>query len=233
MSRSPVVVAAALSQVEHADVDECLKRIAEHHAADVSPGLWEEVLRGDETHERTEGTMTRTPGSVFVTYIATTPNKLWDSLTSGDITKQYFFGRCAESDWQAGSPFKLVMEDGRIDSRGTVLESEPPHRLAVTWRVEWIEEFRRLPEATVTFQIDPLGDIVRLTVSEFHPAGIDKKYIEGGRRGWPAILSGLKTSAGNSAVRSRGSSCPTCLPSKSRTTVGHCLRGSRRELTSL
>ena len=98
-----------------------------------------------------------------------------------------------ESDWKAGSPFKLLMEDGRIDSQGKVLESDPPRRLAVTWHVEWMEEFRHLPEAIVTFQIDLLGDVVRLTVSEFHPDGIDPKYLEGGRRGWPIILSGLKT----------------------------------------
>jgi hypothetical protein len=58
----------------------------------------------------------------------------------------------------------------------------------VTWHVEWTEEFRRLPEAIGTFQIDALGDVVRLTVSEFHPEGIDEKYLEGDRRGWPVTL---------------------------------------------
>jgi uncharacterized protein YndB with AHSA1/START domain len=137
--------------------------------------------------------MTKKPSSVFVTYIATTSKNLWEALTNGDFTKQYFFGRRMESDWKVGSPFKLVMEDGRIDSQGKVLESEPPRRLAVTWHVEWMEELRHVPAAIVTFEIDVLGDVVRLTVSEFHPEGIDRKYIEGGRRGWPIILSGLKT----------------------------------------
>ncbi len=137
--------------------------------------------------------MTDKPSSVFVTYIVTTADRLWEALTNGKITTQYFFGRRMESDWKVGSPWKLVMEDGRIDSQGKVLESDPPRRLDVTWHVEWIEEFRRLPEAIVTFQSDPLGDVVRLTVSEFHPEGIDPKYLEGGRRGWPIILSGLKT----------------------------------------
>jgi uncharacterized protein YndB with AHSA1/START domain len=137
--------------------------------------------------------MTDKPSSVFVTYIVTTAERLWESLTSGQITQQYFFGRRMESDWKVGSPFKLVMEDGRIDSQGKILECDPPRRLAVTWHVEWMEEFRHLPEAIVTFQIDPLGNVVRLTVSEFHPEGIDPKYVEGGRRGWPVVLSGLKT----------------------------------------
>ncbi len=60
--------------------------------------------------------MTEKPSSVFVTYIVTTPEKLWEALTNGDCTKPYFFGRRIESDWKVGSPFKLVMEDGRIDS---------------------------------------------------------------------------------------------------------------------
>jgi uncharacterized protein YndB with AHSA1/START domain len=193
MSRSPVIVAAAISQVEHANLEECLKRVAEHHPADVSPGLWEDVRRGQETRQPTAGSAAATPGSVFVTYIATSPERLWESLTSGDLTRQYFFGRRLESDWKVGSPFRLVMADGRIDSQGKVLESEPPRRLAVTWHVEWLEELRHLPPAIVAFQIDALGKVARLTVSEFHPEGIDRKYVEGGRRGWPIILSGLKT----------------------------------------
>lgn len=63
----------------------------------------------------------------------------------------------------------------------------------LAWHVEWTEEFRHLPEAIITFQIDALGDVVRLRVSEFHPEGIDENYLEGGRRGWPIILSGLKS----------------------------------------
>ena len=137
--------------------------------------------------------MTEKLSSVLVTYIVTTPELLWESLTNGEITKHYFFGRRIQADWKVGSSFKLVMEDGRIDSQGKVLECNPPRRLALTWHVEWMEEFRHLAEAVVTFQIDPLGDVVRLTVSEFHPEGIDPKYVEGGRRGWPIILSGLKT----------------------------------------
>ena len=131
--------------------------------------------------------MTEKPSSVFVTYIATSAERLWEALTSGGFTKQYFFGRRMESDWEVGSPWKLMMEDDRIDCQGKVLESDPPRRLALTWHVEWMEELRRLPETVVTFQIDPLGNVVRLTVSEFHPEGIDETYVEGGRRGWSCL----------------------------------------------
>jgi uncharacterized protein YndB with AHSA1/START domain len=133
------------------------------------------------------------PSSVFVTYILTTPDKLWEALTNSGSTEQSFLGQRMESDWTVGSTWKLLMEDGRIDSQGTVLESDPPRRLCISWRVEWVEEYRNLPESKLTFQIDPLGEVVRLTVSEFHHPSIDEKHIEGGRRGWPVVLSSLKS----------------------------------------
>ena len=58
------------------------------------------------------------PDFEYVTYIATTPEKLWAALTTGDFTRQYFFGRCIESDWRVGSSWTLWMEDGRIDCNG-------------------------------------------------------------------------------------------------------------------
>ncbi len=137
--------------------------------------------------------MAEKPSSEFVTYIITSAEKLWEALTNRHFTKQYFFGRRMESDWSVASSWKLVMKDGRIDCEGKVLEADPPRQLALTWHVEWMEEFRNLPEAIVTFQIDAFGSVVRLTVSEFHPEGIDPKFVEGGRRGWPIILSGLKS----------------------------------------
>jgi uncharacterized protein YndB with AHSA1/START domain len=133
------------------------------------------------------------PTSVFVTYIIATPENLWEALTNGDFTKQYFFGRRMESAWKIGGPWRLVMEDGRIDCQGKVLESDRFRRLVLTWHVEWMEELSHLPEAVVTFQIDAFGEVARLTISEFHPAGINEKYLEGGRKGWPIILSGLKS----------------------------------------
>jgi len=133
------------------------------------------------------------PETVYVTYIAAKPEQVWQALTSGEFTKQYFFGRRMESDWKVGSPWTLWMEDGRVDCQGKVLESDPPRRLSMTWHVEWMEEFRRLPPGVVTFQLDALGDVVRLTVMESHHESIDEKYKEGGRRGWPVILCGLKS----------------------------------------
>ena len=96
-------------------------------------------------------------------------------------------GRCTNSFFRSS----LTDGDGRIDSEGEVLESEPLRRLALTWRVVWLKEF--VPEGKVQFEIEPLGNLVRLTVSEFHHRNLDEKFKEGGRKGWPIILSGLKT----------------------------------------
>jgi uncharacterized protein YndB with AHSA1/START domain len=144
------------------------------------------------------------PETVYVTYIVTTPEKAWAALTSPEFTRQYFFGRRIESDWKVGSAVKYLMEDGRTDVFGNILECEPPRVLSFTWNVEWrdehakalgrpLDELRRLPESMVTFQIDALGEVVRLTMTESHQIELDEKMLEGGRRGWPVILSGLKS----------------------------------------
>lgn len=129
----------------------------------------------------------------YATYIVTTPERLWQALTSAEDTQKYFFGRRVQSSWQVGAPWQLLMPDGSVDSQGVVLEADPPRTLATTWHVEWLEEYRHLAEAEVRYRIEPLGGVVRLTVSELHKPPIEEKYLEGGRKGWPVILCGLKT----------------------------------------
>jgi uncharacterized protein YndB with AHSA1/START domain len=133
-----------------------------------------------------------TESTVYVTYIATTPEKLWAALTSSAFTRQYFFSRSVESDWTTGSPWILRMPDGRVDVTGEVSESDKPRKLAVSWNVARAPE--KLPEAVVSYEIEPVGDgVVRLTMTEAHPTPIPAYLLEGGRRGWPMILSGLKS----------------------------------------
>jgi len=133
-----------------------------------------------------------TESTVYVTYIATTPEKLWAALTASEFTRQYFFNRTVESDWNTGSPWILRMPDGRVDIKGEVRESDPPRKLVVTWNVDWIAE--KLPEAIVSYEIEPVGGgVVRLTMTEAHPTPIPAYLLEGGRKGWPMILCGLKS----------------------------------------
>lgn len=138
--------------------------------------------------------MLTTQSTVYVTYIAATPERVWEALTSGEHTRRYFFGRRIESDWKEGSTWTLWMPDGRADVSGKVLKADPPRLLSVSWRVEWVAEMRDLPDSIVTYTIEPVGEgIVRLTMEEAHPTPIPEELLEGGRQGWPMILSGLKT----------------------------------------
>ncbi|MGH8462162.1 MAG: SRPBCC family protein [Stenotrophobium sp.] len=137
--------------------------------------------------------MNKTPDTVYVTYIAATPQQVWEALTQGEITKQYFFGRRIESEWKVGGRVVYWQPDGKLDVSGEILECDPPSKLRFTWRVEWVEEMKALPPCIVTYQIDDLGEAVRLTVIEEHPAAIEEKWLEGGRRGWPIILCSLKS----------------------------------------
>ena len=133
------------------------------------------------------------PKTVYVSYIASTPQKIWDALTQSEFTRQYFFGRSIEIEPRAGGAFILRMPDGRVDVKGKVVTCDPPHRLAVTWLVDWIEDMRDLPECLVSYDIAQAGDAVRLTMTEAHQWEVPDDLLSGGRAGWPAILSSLKS----------------------------------------
>ena len=133
------------------------------------------------------------PKTVYVSYIASTPQKIWDALTQSEFTRQYFFGRSIEIEPRAGGAFILRMPDGRVDVRGKVVTWDPPHRLALTWLVDWIEDMRDLPECLVSYDIVQAGDAVRLTMTEAHQWDVPDDLLSGGRAGWPAILSSLKS----------------------------------------
>src|SRR4051812_3727834 len=131
-----------------------------------------------------------TESTIYVTYIASTPEKVWQALTSSEFTTQYFFGRRVESDWMKGSRWLLRKPDGAEDVFGEVRESDPPRRLVLSWNVAGFDA----PECVVSYEIESLGgETVRLTMTEAHPTPIAAFLLEGGRRGWPMILSGLKS----------------------------------------
>lgn len=131
------------------------------------------------------------PEFVYVTYIETTPEKLWEALTDGAFTRQYWFGTEVRSDWKVGSPFALVM-GGKITDTGEILEADRPRRLSYTFKHEADAEMRKEPATKVVFRIAPYGNLVKLTVThEGFTTG--SKLLDGISKGWPAILSGLKS----------------------------------------
>ena|SRR5689334_22292459 len=133
------------------------------------------------------------PKTVYVTYIAATPQQVWDALTQPEFTKQYFAGFAIDVEPREGGAFRMLYPDGRVHIAGRVIEWSPPHRFACTWVVEGMAEFRDLPECLVTYEIEPAGESVRLTMTEAHSWEVPDDLLSGGRAGWPAILSSLKS----------------------------------------
>ena len=138
-----------------------------------------------------ERDMTDKPHFVYVTYIQSTPEKVWQALTDADLTAQYW-GHSNVSDWQPGSAWEHVRTDGSgiSDAGGKVLSAEPPRRLIVTFEDPTAEVPPNGP-STVTFDIEPWQDIVRLTVTQENLA--DEEAFRAISHGWPAVMANLKS----------------------------------------
>jgi uncharacterized protein YndB with AHSA1/START domain len=134
--------------------------------------------------------MTDKPTFVYVTYIESTPDKVWHALTDADLTAEYW-GHANVSDWQVGSTWEHQRTDGThtADVVGSVVESVPPTRLVVTWAEPGNE--RADGPARVTYDIEPYREIVRLTVT--HENLADQTAFDAISTGWPAVLSNLKS----------------------------------------
>ncbi|MCC8964583.1 SRPBCC family protein [Bradyrhizobium sp. Pear76] len=131
------------------------------------------------------------PEFVYVTYIETTPEKLWDALTSSEFTQQYWFDTELRSNWTVGAPVALVM-NGKVTDTGEILEFDRPRRLAYTFKHEADPEMRKEPATKVVLTLEPFGSVVKLTVTH-DGFGVGSKLFEGISNGWPVILSGLKS----------------------------------------
>ncbi|HTQ78075.1 MAG TPA: SRPBCC family protein [Burkholderiales bacterium] len=129
---------------------------------------------------------------VYVAYIRTTPQKLWSALTDAEFIRQYWFGMCCESEWKAGSPWKLVSSDGQLYDAGEILAAEPPRRLVIRWHNQIRPELKAEGPSVCTMELEPSGTAVRLTVThtiEREPS----KLIEAVSGGWPKVVSNLKS----------------------------------------
>ena len=133
------------------------------------------------------------PAIVYTIYIASTPEKVWQALTSAEFSRQYFFGFAVEAELKVGGAFIVRAPDGSLHIDGEVIACDPPHRLSVTWNVNWPGLLEALGPTLVTYEIESAGDAVRLTLIEAHDRPISDDILYGGRQGWPAILSSLKS----------------------------------------
>ena len=133
----------------------------------------------------------RTMEKVFEIYIKTTPERLWEAITDNEMRRKYTFGVGVQSDWTPGSRYEAVHPGAGITiSAGENLEVDPPRRLVQSFNALWSDDVRAEGTSRVTWEIEPVGDSCRLTVThdQLREGAHDEIY-----GGWPMILSGLKT----------------------------------------
>jgi uncharacterized protein YndB with AHSA1/START domain len=129
---------------------------------------------------------------VYVSYIRTTPQKLWSALTDAEFMKQYWFGMRGESEWTAGSSWELVSGEGKVFDSGGIVEADPPRRLVIRWRHQNKPELEAEGDSLCTMELEPSGSAVRLSIT--HSIERDpSKLIEAVSGGWPKVISNLKS----------------------------------------
>ncbi|MGP0088668.1 MAG: ArsR/SmtB family transcription factor [Xanthobacteraceae bacterium] len=126
---------------------------------------------------------------VFEIYIKTTPERLWKAITDTEMRRKYTFGAIVTSDWTPGSRHQAV-GNGVLIAEGENLEVDPPRRLVQSFRALWDDDVKREGTSRVTWEIEPVGDSCRLTVTHDQLRENANKQLYGG---WPMVLSGLKT----------------------------------------
>ena len=131
------------------------------------------------------GTMT-----VFEIYIKTTPERLWEAITDGEMRKRYSFGVGTESEWTQGSEYRSGVP-GVVDiASGENVEVDPPRRLVQSFNALWSDQVKGEGTSRVTWEIEPVGSSCRLRVTHDQLGEDANNELYGG---WPMILSGLKT----------------------------------------
>ncbi|MGD0902769.1 MAG: SRPBCC family protein [Terracidiphilus sp.] len=129
---------------------------------------------------------------MYVTYIRTTPEKLWRALTEPEFTRQFWMGTTQESEWTPGASWRIMKPDGRTADSGEVLEIEPRKRLVLKWRNELFPEMTAEGYSRMTYEIEEKGETVKLTVTHIMEKS-GSKFIKAVSTGWPMILASLKS----------------------------------------
>ena len=129
---------------------------------------------------------------VYVTYIRTTPERLWSALTSAEEMREYWFGMQIRSQWKQGARWELIFPDGRLADSGEIVEFDPPKRLVLKWLNEWKPELHAEGHGTCTIELEPVSDAVKLTICHLMDCA-DSQLIKAVSGGWPGIVSNLKS----------------------------------------
>jgi uncharacterized protein YndB with AHSA1/START domain len=129
---------------------------------------------------------------VYVTYIRTTPEKLWQALTQPEFTRQVWLDTVQESDWKPGAPWRIAKPDGNSADTGEVLEIDPPRRLVLSWQNRMNPEMEAEGHSRMTYDLEPQGDMVKLTLTHMMEKP-ESKFIQAVSNGWPIILASVKS----------------------------------------
>jgi len=130
---------------------------------------------------------------VYVSYIRTDIYKLWKALLEPEFTKQYWFGVVQECNWKAGSPWKMILPDGRVADAGEVLEIDPPRKLVLKWQNQFMPELTAEGYSRATIELETQENgTVKLSIN--HEIDVENsKLITAVSGGWPKIISNLKS----------------------------------------
>lgn len=129
---------------------------------------------------------------VYVTYIRTTLEKLWQALIDPEFTRQYWCETRQECQWQPGAAWQIMAPDGRVADSGEIIEIDRPRRLVLSWQNQFKPELRADGISRLTYELEPVGESVKLTVIHEMDKP-DSKLIGAVSQGWPHILSSLKS----------------------------------------
>ncbi len=139
-----------------------------------------------------EGAPMDRPRHVYQVYIRTAQDQLWQAITDPAFTQRFFFQTKINAEWRPGAPVQYWMRDGQLAVEGEVLESDPPRRLVTTWAFRHQPELASDPPSRVTWEIEPLGEMCRLTLVHDNFTSETATYRSVGG-GWPLVLSSLKS----------------------------------------
>ncbi len=143
-----------------------------------------------ELKYQTEKTMSNTIKHKYQILIQASAEKIWEALTSEEMSPHYYFGTVIQTDWNVGSPYSYEGERGTL-LNGKILEIEPPHKLVQTFNAQWEDDAKAVGESKVTWLIEEEGAASMVTL--IHEDLKDDPYVQGFFEGWARILSSLKT----------------------------------------
>ena len=133
-----------------------------------------------------------TTKSVYEVYIRAPQERVWEAITSPELTRQYYYGTEARSDWHAGSRIDYLYPDGKVAAEGTILEADPPRKVTMTFHAVWDDQVKADPPVRMTWEVEPAGEMCKLTVvtDDIVPGSATDREFAGGI---VYIVSGLKS----------------------------------------